>query len=432
MASPTNDFYACDSGRDILAGISTVRPFLGVVGHSMVKMSINIPGWAYGEVEGVAAFRWLNAVLRKPFDYPHCYASAATMGGPSAMQNGVYGLSSYTAASIVPLVPEYITQMTPYVGTRPLVVGLMMSANSIIAGSSGASIWGSHETVIGELDAEGWDVLLTEPVPSTQYGSSAKKTIVSDLQTLMRGAADSNIVDCLPWTDAYLDTGDANGYPVPLSGYTTDGLHINTSGAVAVAAASLATLAGRYPPWEPLASHVVCSWNPTLSGSSGTLGTQAYGMVPDNYTLSAPGSGCNVTGTQTGDGFIADWSYSGPAYAGSNSHSLIGRSYGVNFTVGSTVHEVIGDIEIMECENYNFQLVDDLGGGTGLAPASTSQTGLVWAGFLVGHRIVMHTEPFVAPTGMTKATASFTGKIYTGATSARLKVKFRWLGVKQV
>lgn len=427
--------YSCSSGGVIAAGRSVIRPILGAVGHSLVAGEcVDQSEWSWQGQAAAAHHKWMNACLRKPFDYAHVSAPALTMDPGSTwankLLNGFYGRVGASSAQVLASVPAYISQMRAAVGGRRAVIALHAEINSINSGTAAVSIWSDYQAMQALIAAEGWGAITSEPVPCVTFNTLVKKTIVADLQTTMRAA--SGYVANLPWTDPYRDTGDSNNYPVPLSGYTSDGTHLNLQGALKLGIAGADEMAGLYAPWAPKPAHVICSRNATVAGTGGTIGTNAAGVAPDNFQLYAPGAGCSVIGTQTADGFEALWTYSGPAYSGFDAHDLAATNYGTNYTAGVTAHEALCDVEVVECENYGFQLLNELGGGTGTCPAIGGPTGLHWGDWLAGRRIVLHSDPFTAPVGMTRATASFRARIFPGSTTAKLRVRFHWIGVKQL
>lgn len=377
--------------------------------------------------------KWMNALLGMPFDYIKSSVPAATMNPAgsytNALTNGFYGQSGNTSGGInTGAAQTFADQLHALDGGRPVIVGIMAEVNDMTGGIAAATTWSNYQSMMSKFAAKGWKYLISKCVPSSSLDTATERDNVAALSALFDAASDSRLVRVLDWTVPYKDTSNTTGV-TPLSGYTTDGTHLNSKGALALGLKAAQQMDGAYPIWKPSASDVICSQNPTLSGSGGTLGSGASGVVPTGFTLSA--SGASVVASRAGDYLQLVFSYSGSAWASSTVQGLIADAFTQNAVAGTTYIQNICDVEIVECTNYMWQARNDLGGGTGEIPAINAFSSDNWMDGIAGRRVVLHSEPHLYPGTATRSTTSFGAHPVWGCTNASLTVRLRWMGTKQ-
>lgn len=439
-ASPES--YAIASGAVLAAGRYAARPVLGAIGHSKVN-------YETGTYDGIiqspyAHHKLMNALLRKPFDYVRCNIPAATMGTTyaTALNNGFYGRPGQTAETILGGTPAgvatYIDQMEELIGNRRALICLNAESNTLYGGISAASghaCWDTVDSMRALIAAKGWKVAVSEPTPSTSYNSAGNNAAaVAYRDDCIAAAAAGEVINLTGMLNSFHDPADASGYLRPLSGYTLDGAHLDFEGALKLACAFAdAFPTGLYAPWKPRSTDIVCSQNPTLETSGGTVGTNASGFVPAGFTLNWYGSNVSAVGTHTDDGYELELSYTGSNYTSSEICNLTASSYIANVVAGESVLEGLCDIEILECSNFGVQMTVSTGVSSGSVPPSSEAfiaNSIPWRDWLHGRRMVLHTDVFRAPSGITRATASFSARPITNANTAYLRARIRWLGVK--
>lgn len=431
MAVAVVDSYSCASGGEINAGRFALRPILAGIGHSMMAQSTVGLGWPWVGMQGKSPHKWINTLLRMPFDYARCDIDLGRVA--NNMENGFYGESGQTSSGVNTYTQLVIDALAPIVGSRQVVVGIMACLNDLTGGVAPSTIWSNYNSIMNKLDAVGWKTLLSTSPPTGAYNTDTERDAVIALSALMTGALpDSRIVDVLDFTSPYVDTGQPSGYQQPLDGYTTDGTHLTQSGAFKIAIDTYAALDGLYPPWSPTGNEVVCSQNPTLSTTGGTLGSNASGVVPAGFTLQAPGTGCSVVGSQAGDYYQMVFSYSGAAWTATTIGGLLAASFTANATLGVDYIQSLCDVEIVECTNYMFQSLSELDGSHyGECPTINQYSSSTWMEALEGKRMVFHTEPHLFPATANRSVTSFGARPVVGATSASLTVRIRWMGTKR-
>lgn len=445
MATPAGDSYAVASGGVIAAGRYTTRPVLGAIGHSKVNYEIT-PDSGVG-MHSYAHHKMMNALLRKPFDYVLCNVPASVMGPgwpASNLVNGFYGRGGAGASDILNGTPAgvatYIDQIEELVGARRCLICLEGESNTLYGGTSAASghaCWAVYAQMIALLAAKGWRVAVSEPCPSTYYNTAGNNAAAAAFRDdCLAADAAGTAINLTGMWNSFHDPNDADGYLRPLANYTLDGAHLDFEGmlkrALAFADAFPVNL---YPPWQPRPSDVVCSQNPLLAGTGGTLGDNASGVVPNGFTLSGYHTYRSLVGTQTADGYEIDFTYSGPAATDTYTFDLAAALYKANVIEGATVVEALCDIEILECSNFGFQLLTQTGLATGTSPpiqGALDSGQLNWTNWLEGKRLVLHSDPFIYPAGGTRTTASLRARLKALTTSARLRARIRYLGMKQI
>ena len=414
--------YEVPHGRVFVAGGYETRPVLGAIGTSKISANTDVGTWTGQAAAG--HIKWMNAFLRKPFDY-------VKLNG--AMKNGFYGLSGETATTIEAACPAYVDAMAPLVGSRRCLIAINAEGNSLYGGTSAATVLTKYNSMIAQFAAHGWKSLVNEATPADDFNTVA---LTNNAVAFSAGIQALVTAINLGWMlNSFHDPADwALGLLNPLPQYTSDGKHLSAAGAVKIGMVSADVLSGRYTPWRPLPSDVVCSVNPTLSGTQGNK-SSVSGVAPDGFTLSS--SVGTVTGTQTADGYEIECVYSGAAFVSGAVTLMPIAAQIANVTVGETWHEAIADIEVVECVNFGFQVLNLMGGGTGYIPGTyslssyTTEGALRWFDWMAGRRLVLHSDPFIAPAGMTRSDAGLTMRPHTGATTASIKLRLRWLGVKQ-
>ena len=437
MASPRNDHYGVVSGGSISAGRSSIRPYLVALGHSMIARSELDISWPWVGSNNEAPHKWANAFLGMPFDYLYCDIDNLVMNPVGAylndMINGFYGQSGNTSSGIMAVQPTFIAQIGALAGSRPVVAALMCVENDLTGGIPAATVWSHYNSLLDAFYAMGWKTIISTSVPTNSYNTTTERDNVTALSALMNAALpDARIVRVLDWTSPYQNMAEPSGYQQPLAGYTLDGIHLAKKGAFTLGLEAGVKMAGLYPSWRPAATDVVCSINPTLSGTGGTLGSGASGVVPTGFTLQAPGTGCSVVGS-VGDGYYEMvFTYSGAAYPSGTIQGLIAGAGIQNCTPGTTVIQTICDVEIIACTNYIWQARTQYDvSNVGQIPSITATDPDPWMDVAAGYRLALHTEPFLCPVAATRLAVSFGARPVYGCTSATLTVRLVWMGTKQ-
>lgn len=423
MPFPAPSKYVGPSGSVIAGGRYAVRPVLGALGTSKAEANTEVGTWVGQSAKG--HYKWMNAFLRKPFDY------VKLEGG---MQNGFFGISGATAATVEAACESYVNAMVPLVGNRRCLIAINAEGNSLYAGTSAASILVRYNSMISAFAAHGWKSLVNEATPADDLNTVALTNNALAFTELIQGLKTATN---LGWMlNSFHDPADlALGLLNPLPQYTSDGKHLSLAGATKLGLISADVLAGIYPPWRPLPSDVLCSVNPTLSGIGGTV-TGATGTAPDGFSLSA-GTIASVTSTPIAGGYEIECVHSGTPFSGTGATLIPLAAQLSNVTPGSTWHEALCDVEVVECVNFGFQMLNYMGGGSGYIPGPSwlstyaTETALRSFDWIAGRRIVLHSDPFRAPVGMTRSDAGLTMRPHANATTASLKLRIRWLGVKQ-
>lgn len=204
-----------------------------------------------------------------------------------------------------------------------------------------------------------------------------------------------------------------NGSGEPITGYSFDGTHMTPTGAKALgvvyAAARTAAVAGLgLAPSRPLGANLAP--NPTLSGTGGTLGTGASGVVADSATVTQAVASKLSANVQ---------------------RLVVGASLTATFVESATVAALDVIIAEVTLDTGTFTNVTECSlkisagaatPGYDMSPLYATNhlspnTDTAWPLPTLGTGVVLRTKPIVVPAGTTSADLTLTIKTGTGGTA---------------
>lgn len=326
---------------------------------------------------------------------------------------------------------DIVTQATTLAGGPVLVdyciLGWDWSNGITNSGENSTTTIGHLTTAINTLHDAGIKIILCSILPRTDANTSGEKQAIFETNNWMRLQGYRKGITFIDTASAIIDPTGTD----PRTGYTVDGVHPNTLGAMAIGrviAEGLAPLvAGSRRILHTNGDTRLITANPMMTGTGGTKGSGVTGSIADSWTASYVGTAATVTASKISRGDGSYWQQLALTSGSTGSLWLYAGSVGGTWSVGD---QVIAECEFETDDDWNtvthFYMGLGFTGAPGAAAFDVYQTESSPPTMLNPVEGVLQTPPINVPASTTLVVPAFIIK-GTGGT-----VRISRFGVRKV
>jgi hypothetical protein len=441
-----------DEARHVTQGRAiyvTSRPIIGCIGDSIAGQDYPVPtpGSRFTWLQN-SPTNWMNALCLGAFDYlpPDSWSNDVFKNAADGivltreLRSGMWGYGGKRLTDeIFPVFRDQLLPRLVYLlNGRKMFLVIQGFTNDIGQGYVYSRIWPAVLSLIDLCLGAGITPIIRTPLPHAGIDNATKaQTWFQIREALLNLAVTRPEIVVSHVSDVYRDFSAA--FPQAKAGYTinNDNVHPNAPAAILIAKCDRDALRGRVvfaPPFSIADPRtVLCTLNPSMTGTAGTRGTGANGsaVVPTSWTLQTFADAGSINSTQPtaeNNRLTSQVIMSGPTTAsdrGGFSASLVGGfSYvaaaGDEYNGTQTLFQIMQDIDVITASNVR-------GLGPRLRTTGTTQVQMpTWTGdttfqpndspavrnapgLLEGERIVMLSFPFVEQAGYSNTLSDIGG-----------------------